>query len=236
MEAIILAGGLGTRLRSVLQDVPKPMAPVNGRPFLELLLCSLSARGVERVILSLGHMAEVVTAYFDRHPVELALEYEVEISPLGTGGAIAAALRRVLGDWAFVFNADTYLELELSSLAAMWPGDRTPIVVVRSVPDTERFGRLECVGNRIFRFLGPGHKGPGVINAGAYVIPKDVFSDGVMPGAFSFEQDFLARRASMSLRTFPASGQFIDIGVPEDYARANSELRTICGGCVGTGK
>jgi len=224
MEAIVLAGGFGTRLRSVVSDVPKPMAPVAGRPFLELLLVSLKARGITRVILSVGYMYDVITSYFDEHPIGIDLAYEIESTPLGTGGAMRAALRRITGEFALVFNGDTYLDLDIRELAVMWPGDRTPIVVARRVEDAERYGKLEVHESRVVRFMGSGSRGAGVINAGCYLVPNNVLADARLPAAFSFEQDFLARSPTSSFRAFITSGHFIDIGVPEDYARAQSEL------------
>jgi D-glycero-alpha-D-manno-heptose 1-phosphate guanylyltransferase len=207
-----------------VSDVPKPMAPIAGRPFLELLLSSLRAKGITRAILSIGYMSEAITSHFEERSVGMDLVYEIESTPLGTGGAIAAALRHATSDHVFVFNGDTYLDLDLSALTAMWPGDRTPIVVARSVPDTERFGKLDCTVGRISKFLGAGYKGPGVINAGCYLIPKDIFAGANVPAAFSFERDFLACRPPLSLRIFIAGGQFVDIGVPADYRRAESVL------------
>jgi D-glycero-alpha-D-manno-heptose 1-phosphate guanylyltransferase len=229
MEAIILAGGLGTRLRSVVSNVPKPMATVAGRPFLELLLSSLKAKGIKRAILSVGYMSEAITSHFGKNSMGLDLAYEIESVPLGTGGAIASALRHATSDHVFVFNGDTYLDLDLGALVAMWPGDRTPIVVARGVPDTERFGRLEIADGRISHFLGSGHKGAGVINAGCYLIPSNVFAGANLPDAFSFEQDFLGRRPPFSLRSFVSDDRFIDIGVPEDFRRAQLELAGLVG-------
>lgn len=226
MEAIVLAGGFGTRLRSVVSGVPKPMAPVAGRPFLELLLASLKARGITRVILSVGYMYDVITSYFDEHPIGLDLEYEIESAPLGTGGAMRAALRRITSEYALVLNGDTYLDLEIRELSAMWPGDRTPVVVARNVEDVARYGQLEVYENRIVRFLGSGNRGPGIINAGCYLVPSNMLADVRLPAAFSLEQDFLAPSPSLSLRAFVTNGHFIDIGVPEDYARAQIELAT----------
>ena len=227
MEAIVLAGGLGTRLRDVVSNVPKPMAPVAGRPFLELLLSSLRVKGISRAILSIGYMADAITSYFEKHPVGIDLVYEIESIPLGTGGAIAAALRHAKCDAVFVFNGDTYLDLDLNILASMWPGDGTPIVVARFVPDAERYGKLECSGTRIAKFLGAGLRGPGVINAGCYVIPRDLFASATVPPRFSFETDFLARRAPLSLRVFVTDARFFDIGIPEDYRHAQAELPRI---------
>ncbi len=224
MEAIILAGGLGTRLRSVVSDVPKPMASVAGRPFLELLLSSLRAKGVTRAILSIGYKSESIISYFQSHPLGMNIDYEIEARPLGTGGAIMAALRQAREDYVFVFNGDTYLELNLGAVAALWPGDRTPIVVARAVPDAERFGRLQISGDRISRFLGCGQKGPGMINAGCYLISPNIFDSEELPISFSFEQDFLMMRPSLSIRAYVAQGRFIDIGVPDDYQRAQIEF------------
>jgi len=200
------------------------MAPVAGRPFLELLLSSLKSKGITRAILSIGYMSEVITSYFGRHPIGIDLAYEIESTPLGTGGAIAAALRHATCDHVFIFNGDTYLDLNLNALASMWPGDHTPIVVTRTVPDTERFGRLEMANGRISHFIGNGQKGPGTINAGCYLIPSDIFAGASVPDVFSFEQDFLSRRPPMSLRAFVSDGHFIDIGVPEDFRRAQIAL------------
>jgi D-glycero-alpha-D-manno-heptose 1-phosphate guanylyltransferase len=230
VEAVVLAGGFGTRLRSVVSHVPKPMAPLGGKPFLELLLRSLRAKGITRVILSVGYMFEAITAYFDEHPPGISVAYQVERTPLGTGGAIAAALNLVTTDRTFVFNGDTYLDLDLQAVSAMWPGDGTPIVVARWVPDAERFGKLECAQDRIMRFLGTGHKGPGLINAGCYLLPKTLFCGRELPTTFSFESDFLAKCAPSYLRLFRTSGRFIDIGEPSDYLRAELEFGTSCAG------
>jgi D-glycero-alpha-D-manno-heptose 1-phosphate guanylyltransferase len=223
-EAIVLAGGFGTRLRSVVSDVPKPMAPVAGRPFLELLLAALRSKGITRVILSIGYMAETITSHFEKQNFGLEIGYEIEKAPLGTGGAIAAAMRHVSEDRAFVFNGDTYLDLEIDAVNAMWPGDRSPIVVARRVPDTLRYGRLDVDRDRISKFCGSGIRGAGLINAGCYLLPSDIFDRAKPPAAFSFEQDYLTQCAALSLRAFITNGLFIDIGVPEDYRRAQSEL------------
>jgi D-glycero-alpha-D-manno-heptose 1-phosphate guanylyltransferase len=224
MEAIVLAGGFGTRLRSVVSNVPKPMAPIAGHPFLELLLASLKARGMTRVIMSVGYMHSAITSYFEKHPMGLDLVYEIESQPLGTGGAIKAALNRVKGDNAFVLNGDTFLELDLSQLAAMWSADPAPIVVVRSVPDTARYGRVEIDNGKIVRFSDESKTGEGLINAGCYLIPTSLLEDAEVPDSFSFERDFLAHCPPLYLRAVVATGHFIDIGVPEDYARAQTEL------------
>lgn len=229
MEAIVLAGGFGTRLREVVPDLPKPMAPVAGRPFLEILLHALASKGFRRVILSLGFMADKVVAHFGDQFAGMELVYEVEDIPLGTGGAVRQALLSCRDDHVFVFNGDTYLDLEVVDVEAHWQTHHAPIIVAREVPDTARYGRLNTEEQRVIGFLEKGMAGAGLINAGCYVLPVDVLDAFALGQAFSLETDYLAKTVGMQ-RTdlFVTNGHFIDIGVPEDYARAQSELAGIC--------
>ncbi|MGE4420710.1 MAG: nucleotidyltransferase family protein [Pseudodesulfovibrio sp.] len=228
MEAIVLAGGLGTRLRSVVPDLPKPMAPVAGRPFLEILIGSLAGKGFERVVLSLGYMAETVTGHFGNEYMGVRLDYVVEDEPLGTGGAARLAMERCLADHVFVFNGDTFLDLEAGELEGMWRRDRRPIVVGREVPDTSRYGRLAVEDGRIKAFAKKGVAGPGLINAGCYVLPRDILA-GFPPGCgFSIETDFFEPTVGrMAVDVFVTKGIFIDIGIPDDYSRAQELLARI---------
>lgn len=225
MEAIVLAGGFGTRLREVVPDLPKPMAPVAGRPFLEILLSALARKGFTRVVLSLGFMSEKIIDHFGESYMGMELVHEVEQIPLGTGGAIHAALARCVADHVFIFNGDTYLDIEADELERMWRADRHPVIVVREVPDTARFGRVEMDDGRVCAFREKGMSGPGLINAGCYVLPKDAL-DGFPAGApFSLETDYFARQLqNIRFDGFVTRGRFIDIGVPDDYALAQTEL------------
>lgn len=225
MEAIVLAGGFGTRLREVVSDLPKPMAPVAGRPFLEILLTALARKGFCRVILSLGFMADKVIAHFGDQFAAMELVYEVEDTPLGTGGALRQALTRCSEDHVFVFNGDTYLDLEVIDVETYWLTHHMPIIVARKVPDTARYGRLNTEGERVIGISEKGMTGPGLINAGCYVLPVAILDGFALGQAFSLETDFLAKTVGVQ-RTdlFVTSGYFIDIGVPEDYARAQTEL------------
>ncbi|OGQ56462.1 MAG: dehydrogenase, partial [Deltaproteobacteria bacterium RIFCSPLOWO2_02_FULL_53_8] len=166
MEAVVLAGGFGTRLRQVVADLPKPMAPIAGRPFLEILLSMLARKGFTRTVLSLGFMSEKITRHFGENYAGMELVYEIESQPLGTGGAIRAALARCVADHVFVFNGDTYLDIEADELERVWQADHHPVIVVREVPDTMRFGRVEMCDGRINAFLEKGVSGAGLINAG----------------------------------------------------------------------
>lgn len=229
MEAIVLAGGFGTRLREVVPDLPKPMAPVAGRPFLEILLHALASKGFRRVILSLGFMAGKVVAHFGEKFAGMELVYEVEDTPLGTGGAVRQALARCSEDHVFVFNGDTYLDLEVAEVEAHWQKHCVPIIVAREVPDTARYGRLSTAEGHVTGFMEKGMAGAGLINAGCYVLPVAILNEFAPGQAFSLETDFLAKAVAVQrIDVFVTGGHFIDIGVPEDYARAQSELAGIC--------
>ncbi len=225
MEAIVLAGGFGTRLRQVVPDLPKPMAPVAGRPFLEILLGMIARKGVTRVVLSLGFMSEKIIEHFGDSFQGMELVYEVESRPLGTGGAIRAALKRCVADHVFVFNGDTYLDLEVDELERLWQSERHPIIVVREVPDTARFGRVEMSGGRVDAFLEKGISSKGLINAGCYVLPITALDDFPLNQPFSLETEFFIKYLNhVRFDGFVTHGCFIDIGVPDDYALAQTVL------------
>jgi len=227
VEAIILAGGLGTRLRSVIRDLPKPMALIGERPFLELLLGLLKDRGFEHVVLALGYMANKVTSHFGNSFEGMALDYVVEDQPLGTGGAVRLALTRCNDDHVFVFNGDTYLEINAVQVELDWQTYKSTIIVGRSVPDTERYGRLVIVDGCVVGFTEKGISGPGLINAGCYVLGINQLNTWPLYKKFSLEADYLAQQVrSETVRLFETAGIFIDIGVPEDFDRAQSLLAT----------
>jgi D-glycero-alpha-D-manno-heptose 1-phosphate guanylyltransferase len=222
MEAVILAGGFGTRLRQVVSDVPKPMASVGGRPFLEILLQNLVYQRFEHVVLSLGFMAEKVSSYFGSNFEGLRIDYTVEDIPLGTGGALRLAMTRCESDHVHVLNGDTFVDLDFVELERRWIELQALVMVARLVDDTFRFGRLEVRGDRAVGFLEKGVGGPGLINAGCYVVPSDALNSFPIQRPFSLETDFLVPLAARSgIDVFVSSGRFIDIGVPEDYARAH---------------
>jgi D-glycero-alpha-D-manno-heptose 1-phosphate guanylyltransferase len=225
MEGIVLAGGFGTRLRKVVPDLPKPMAPIAGRPFLEILLSTLARKGFTRIVLSLGFMADKIISHFGESYAGMRLVYEVELQPLGTGGAIRAALARCESDHVFIFNGDTYLDLEVNELESLWQDRRHPIIVVRKVPDTARFGRMELSDGRINVFLEKGMSGAGLINAGCYVLPKEALNSFPSGQPFSLEREFFMKYLQqIRFDGFVTHGQFIDIGVPDDYLLAQTAL------------
>ncbi len=225
MEAIVLAGGFGTRLKSVVFDLPKPMAPVAGKPFLEILLKTLAQKGFMRVVLSLGYMSEKVIAHFGSRFEGMELVYEIESTPLGTGGAIRLALTQCLTDHVFVFNGDTYLDLEVAHVEAHWQMNHMPIIVARNMIDTARYGRLETDNGKVIGFSEKGIIGNGLINAGCYVLPTHILSSFELGQPFSLETDFLVHAIkTQCFDVLVTESHFIDIGIPEDYARAQTEL------------
>jgi D-glycero-alpha-D-manno-heptose 1-phosphate guanylyltransferase len=224
-EAIVLAGGFGTRLGQAIRDVPKPMAPIRGRPFLEFLLGLLDARGMQRAVLALGYKAELIRRHFGAAFRGLQLDYVVEEQPLGTGGAVRLAMAQCREDHVFVFNGDTYLDLEIPAVEQHWQRNRAPIIVGREVPCTARFGRLQVDQGRVTGFLEKGASGPGVINGGCCVLNRGQLDGFALNAPFSLETGYLAQAVARErFDLFMTQGQFIDIGTPEDLARAQLEL------------
>lgn len=225
MQAIVLAGGFGTRLRQVVADVPKPMAPVAGRPFLELVLNNLASKGFTKVVLSVGFMAEKISGHFGVRYAGLELAYAIEDQPLGTGGGVRMAMNHIIDDHVFVFNGDTFLDLEVALVEQQWQRQKRPIIIGREVPDTSRYGRLLSSNGLAIGFTEKGVVGTGLINAGCYVFNRAQLNEFAQNSPFSLEADFLSSAVAQGeFDVFVTTGTFIDIGIPEDYARAQTEL------------
>lgn len=225
IACVVLAGGLGTRLRSAVPDLPKCLAPVAGRPFLEWQLRSLSRRGIDRFVLALGHGADQVKmAVSEPWAKPFSLDFVVENEALGTGGATRYAMEAVDLQEALVVNGDTFLAGDLSSMLApidLDSGERMRIATVH-VPDRARFGGIS-VGpdNCIDAFFEKGQTGAGVINAGLYRVHRTAF-EGELNRSFSMETSVMPKLLAVgALQAREVTGPFIDIGVPEDY-------RTFC--------
>ncbi len=226
MEAIILAGGLGTRLRSQLKQLPKSMAPVGGRPFLEILMDQLVAAGCKRAVLSVGYLRDIIIAAFSDNYRGIPLSYSMEDEPLGTGGAIRLALRQATEASVLVLNGDTYLNADYRAAFACHAAvGGVMTMAVTPVGDTARYGGVVVEGDRITGFVEKGRTGPGWINAGAYVLSKDFPWREGLPEQFSFENDIIVPQLSeLRPAAFRCRGYFLDIGVPEDLERAQTEL------------
>lgn len=226
MHAIVLAGGFGTRLRARVSDVPKPMAPVAGRPFLEFVLDQLVAAGCSDVILCVGYLADVVEAHFGVAYRGLGVRYLREQSPLGTGGATAAALAEVPSGRALVLNGDSYMQTDLRPfIDACRAEPERAAIVLRRIDDVSRYGSAMVDGDRLVAFGEKSAQGPGLINAGIYWLDRRSFERLGLAGAFSLENDYFAPHArDLGARAQVAEGHFIDIGLPNDYDRAQQLL------------
>ena len=225
-EAIVLAGGFGTRLRGVVDDVPKPLAPVAGRPFLAWLLDRLAAGGMRRCILATGYLSELIEQRIGTRWQGMDIAYSLEPEPLGTGGAIRLAAGRLRGDAAHVLNGDTWLEYDPPALEAAARAANAPMAIALArVDDVARYGAVDIDHGRVSGFREKGEAGPGWINAGCYFLGADALAALPARDAFSFEQDVLQPSVQAgTVAAFTATAGFIDIGVPEDYARAQLQF------------
>lgn len=229
MKAVVLAGGLGTRLRERVPDLPKPMAPVAGRPFLAYVLDALTRGGFDDIVLAVGYRWEAIRAGFGCSYRGASIAYAVETEPLGTGGAIAHAFASagIKGrEAALVLNGDTYLDLDFAALRAWHEAHAAACsMVLRRVEDTARYGSVEVAGGIVTGFAEKGRSGAGLINAGVYVLQADIFAKFGLSARFALEADLLQRHcADLAPRAYVTDAYFIDIGVPQDFDRAQTEL------------
>ncbi len=226
MRTIILAGGFGKRLRQRVPDLPKPMAPVAGRPFLEYVLDGLIEGGIRDVVLSVGYRADAIKAHFGSDYRGASVQYAIESEPLGTGGAIAYALQGREDSPALILNGDTLLQLDYAALFEWYRQDPSAVaMVLRDVPDVTRYGAVIASGGRVSGFAEKGKSGRGLINAGVYIVRPEIFVMLGLAGHFSLEKNVLqAHLESIRPRAYVTEGYFIDIGIPDDYDRAQQEL------------
>jgi len=224
MEAVILAGGLGTRLRSVVSEVPKCMAPVNGKPFLQYMLEWLSRFDVSHVVFSVGYLREVIFAFIDSREWPFEISYAVEEEPLGTGGGIRLALTKCREDRVIVLNGDTFFNVDLKALTFAAP----VTLALKPMRDFDRYGAVDLAGGLVTGFHEKTACTEGLINGGVYALVRSRLDLAFYPGRFSFEKDLLEPLAAARLVAGQVQeGYFIDIGIPEDYTRAQRELPEI---------
>jgi len=222
-EAIVLAGGFGTRLRAVVSDVPKPLAPVAGRPFLAWLLDALAQGGLRRVVLATGYLGEMVEAAIGPRHGPLQVDYVREEAPLGTGGSLWAAMAATTGERVFALNGDTWQAVDYAAMAEAAPAADL-VFAVRAVENRARYGSVVLEQSRLVGLREKGEAGPGLVNSGIYLLRRDILAKRPIAGAFSFEKEVLERPEGLDIRGFTVDGRFIDIGTPEDFARAQTAL------------
>lgn len=226
-EAIILAGGLGTRLRSVVPELPKCMAPVLAKPFIGYVIDYLYRQGVLRFIFSLGYKSELLQQYLNTQYSNLDIVFCTEPEPLGTGGAVKLALQLVQGTDVFVLNGDTFFKISMFKLALfhkMQGSDCT--LSLKPMKNFSRYGVVEIrYDNSIKAFKEKSFYEEGLISGGTYAVNIQRFLSESLPRKFSFEQDYLEKYVKKrELFALVQDEYFIDIGIPEDYERAQTEL------------
>ncbi|MCX6232789.1 MAG: nucleotidyltransferase family protein [Bacteroidetes bacterium] len=226
MEVIILAGGLGTRLQGVVKDIPKPMADINGKPFLKYLLDYLSKYKIERVILSVGFKYEVIEQYFGRKYKNIDLLYAIEEEPLGTGGGIMNACKLLNSNLFYLINGDTFFDVNLDELTTFHKLQHADFTLaVKPMQHFDRYGTVELANKRIIQFNEKKYMNEGFINGGVYILDNIILQSLNFPQKFSFEKDFLeSYLAKYYFAAYVTDKYFIDIGIPEDYLLAQKQL------------
>ena len=224
--AIILAGGLGTRLRPDINDLPKPMAPVNGRPFLHYIFQYLCKQPVSEVILSVGYRHEPIKDFLGDEYMGIPIRYSIESEPMGTGGGIKQAFG-LIDTGAYVLNGDTFFDVELPHLSNAYFATRSNMVLaLKPMRNFDRYGTVMVdEDGRILSFEEKKFMEDGLINGGVYFFTKSLFDTLELSDKFSLEKDVLekyVRLLKFTGRIFP--GYFIDIGIPEDYQRAQYDF------------
>ena len=227
-EAIVLAGGLGTRLREAVPDLPKCMAPVAGQPFLSYVINTLRMQGIRHFIFSLGYKSDAIIDYLKTDYPHLDYSVVIEDEPLGTGGAIRLALSHAQTSHVLVANGDTLFRVQLKDMEAVHAKHGAECTLaLKPMQNFDRYGVVETDANgRVLSFKEKQYYASGKINGGIYLIDRARFLQRSFPEKFSFEKDYLEKYCDEG--KFYASGQdayFIDIGIPEDYARAQQELK-----------
>ena len=217
-QAIVLAGGFGTRLRSVSGETPKPMMAVGGMPFIYHILRRLEACGANSIVLALHYNASQMIDQISRdRPVECDLQFSVERAPLGTGGAIKQAASFLVDESFLVVNGDTYLDIDYFDLKQA-SVDYELFVGAVYVDDRSRYGALQLSHSGNVHYVGKGFSSPGPINSGAYVVSRSSILS-FQADQFAFEEDYV-QHFSGAFGAKIYNTDFIDIGVPEDYFNA----------------
>ena len=227
-EAIILAGGLGTRLRSAVPDLPKCMAPVAGKPFLHYVIQHLQQEGIERFIFSLGYMSEPIIEYIQQEHPDIESVFSIEEEPLGTGGAIRLACSKVIGDNVLAMNGDTMFSISLQPLSEFHEQHGADCTLsLKPMKDFDRYGVVEISKDlSIVSFKEKQYYASGLINGGVYALNTPHFLALNLPAKFSFEKDYLETYfQQLNMFGLQQDAYFIDIGIPSDFERAQIEFQ-----------
>lgn len=228
--AILLAGGLGTRLRSAVADLPKCMAPIDGIPFIDFVIGYLKKEGVEHFIFSLGYKSEAIINYVNGHYPQLNSTYVIEDKQLGTGGAIQLACKSAKTENVIVINGDTLFSIDLNKLSNFHESNFADCsIALKQMNNFDRYGAVEiATDNSIIAFKEKQFCASGTINGGVYALKVASLLEGNYPEVFSFEKEYL-ERGTIIKRLFGLvqDNYFIDIGIPEDYRRFQEEYKIV---------
>ncbi len=226
VEAIVLAGGFGTRLQKVISELPKPMAPVAGKPFLQYILDDLNEQGMEHVILAVGYLRETIINYFGNKYLKIKITYSIEEEPLGTGGGILQACKFAEQENVFIINGDTFFNVDLQSLYEFHHEKNALLsVALKQMKNFDRYGTVEINNEkRIIAFNEKKYLEEGLINGGIYCLNKKIFPNSLHQ-KFSFEKEILEKEfINGNIYGKVYENYFIDIGIPQDYERAQVDF------------
>jgi D-glycero-alpha-D-manno-heptose 1-phosphate guanylyltransferase len=229
--AIILAGGLGSRLKTVIADLPKPMAPVNEKPFLDYQFRYLKYYGIKNLIISTGYLSEKISSYYGNEYQGLHIQYSNEEKPLGTGGGIRLALEKCEEPFTFVLNGDSFFDINLSHFSDLHFQSTAEISLAgRKMQDASRFGTIITDDkSRVTSFREKDDNSTiGMINGGVYIIDRNLYLNKTSANMnFSIEKDFFEKQLhDIVIKAFEFNDYFIDIGIPEDYLKAQNDFKT----------
>jgi D-glycero-alpha-D-manno-heptose 1-phosphate guanylyltransferase len=228
-SAIILAGGLGTRLREAVPGLPKPMAPIGGRPFLECQMDYWIGEGVDHFVLSVGYMRNIIIDHFGDSYCGISIDYAIEEEPLGTGGGLLLALKKARGDTVLILNGDTFFEVSLTEILKFHRDKKSQwtFALFSSNEDGRYMGVNVSVDGRINSLKSESSSVGALASGGIYVADKVFLKKFSFPKKCSLEDDILNVLFQAGARIFGQQfdGGFIDIGVPRDYKRASSVIK-----------
>jgi len=231
MQIVILSGGLGTRLRSEVKDVPKVMAPINTRPFLEYLLDFYITQDIRSIVLLVAYKQNTIIQHFKNSYKNIHILYHKEEKPLGTGGAIVSYLKETIihEQYLCITNGDTFLNISLQKLQDFHKSNDMDITIAL-VPmhNVDRYGSVQIKNNRVISFQEKKFMKSGLINAGTYIINKNIFWNFKLKHSFSFEKFLQENVDKLKIGAFIVQNSyFIDIGIPSDYKKAQIDFKEL---------
>lgn len=232
MQAIILVGGFGTRLKSIISDTPKPMAKIDGKPFLFYLVSKLHQHKFKKIIFSVHHLKEQIIEYFGNNYFGIEINYAIENEPLGTGGAILNSLKFTnLNEPVFILNGDSFFNIDFNLMMDRHLKRNSNFTIsLRSMKKPTRYGLVEFDNDGIVINFKEKSKDVefGFVNTGIYILNPNILEKFDLPYKFSFENDFMCKYfKKISINTFKTEDYFIDIGIPEDYEKSQIEIPSL---------